>query len=408
MTNDNSRGINKCMSAAHSRKRHCIDLLKQKIKFAPVVSIQGARQVGKSYLANQILPALLKDSVYLTLDEKDQRKFADENPNSFLKQHKTKHLIIDEVQKSPDLFDEIKSIVDKNRIPGQFIILGSTEFSHETQIQESLTGRMTRLKLYPLSLSETLKIEINSQKKFPFIFSKTRAQRVDLLLYLNNGGLPGIFSIRNINERKALIHDWIKLTVERDLHQIKKNKLDSKLALRILECIAKLQQPILSEIVNELGVNSKKIQSHLNALKTLFVIFEISPFKKSAGKPIYYLTDPSLLNYFDATFDKKLTTWIYLELKSQLSYKDMEDIEIYYYKSNTSSLVHVIAEYKNELFVVKIGFQQIYDKRDSLIFETLKKKFQNSYKKIHFHILNGGENYFKHDEVQISPWESIA
>jgi predicted AAA+ superfamily ATPase len=396
------------MSIAHSRKRHCIDLLRQKINFAPVVSIQGARQVGKSYLANQILPSLIKDSVYVTLDEKDQRKFADENPNSFLKQHKTKHLIIDEVQKSPDLFDEIKSIVDKNRVPGQFIILGSTEFSHETQIQESLTGRMTRLKLYPLSVSETKKIDFNPQKKFPFIGLKTRIKREDLLLYLSNGGLPGIFSVRSINERKSLMHDWVRLTVERDLHQIKKYKLDSKLALQILECIARLNRPMLSEIVNELGVNSKKIQNHLNALKTLFVIFEVSPFKKSAGKTMYYLTDTGLLNYLDANFEKKLTTWFYLELKSQLSYKDLEEIELYYYKSAASSIVHAMAQYKNELFVIKLGFQQTFDQRDSLIFETIKKRYQDSYKHIHFYILNGGENYFKAGNIHIGPWESIV
>ncbi len=395
------------MSIAHSRKRHCMALLKQKIKFAPVVSIQGARQVGKSYLARFLLPEVLKDTVYITLDEKDNRQFAEDNPNSFLKQHQTQHLIIDEVQKAPDLFDEIKALVDKKRTPGQFIILGSTEFSHETNIRESLTGRMTRLKLYPLSLSETKKIELNSQKKFPFLLSKCRVQREDLLTYLNNGGLPGIFSVRNANEHRALLADWIRLTVERDLHQTSKSKLDSKLALRILEAIAKLNQPTLSQIVNELGVNSKKIQVHLKALTVLFVIFEVTPFKKSTGKTMYYLTDPGLLNYFNATFEKKITTWLYLELKSQISYKDLNEIELFYYKSGTSSIVHVIAEYYDELFVIKLGLQQTYDKRDTLIFETIKKKY-SSYNKFSFFILNGGENFFKNDEVCICPWEALV
>lgn len=396
------------MSLAHARKRHCMELLRQKIKFAPVVSIQGARQVGKSYLASDLLPEVLKDTVYVTLDEQDNRRFAEENPNSFLKQYQTKHLIIDEVQKSPDLFDEIKSIVDKKRVPGQFIILGSTEFSHETNIRESLTGRMTRLRLYPLSFSETQKIDINPQKNFPFVVLKCRSRREDFLNYLNNGGLPGIFSVRNNNERKSLIEDWVKLTVERDLHQITKYKLDSKLALRILEAIAKLNQPTLAQISNELGVNSRKIQNHLNALKVLFVIFEIVPFKKSTGKVMYYLTDPALLNYFNSTFEKKLTTWFYLELKSQISYKDLNEIDICYYKSTTSAVVQAIAEYKNELFVLKLGFQQSYDKRDSLIFETIKKKYSSSYKNINFIILNGGENFFNIDGIRICPWEAIV
>lgn len=395
------------MSIAHSRKRHCMSLLRQKIKFAPVVSIQGARQVGKSYLARFLLPEVLKDTVYVTLDEKDNRQFAEDNPNSFLKLHQTQHLIIDEVQKAPDLFDEIKSIVDKKRSPGQFIILGSTEFSHEANIRESLTGRMTRLRLYPLSLSETKKIDLNSQKKFPFVLSKCRVQREDLLMYLKNGGLPGIFSVRNENERRALLADWVKITVERDLHQVSKSKLDSKLAMRILDCIAKLNQPTLSQIVNELGVHSKKVQIHLQALTTLFVIFELTPFKKSTGKTMYFLTDPGLLNYFNATFEKKLTTWLYLELKSQISYKDLNKMELFYYKSATSAVVHVVTENNGELFVIKLGLQQSYDKRDSLIFETIKKKY-SSYKKISFFILNGGVNFFKKDEINICPWEAIV
>ncbi len=73
------------MSVAHSRKRHCMPLLKQKIKFAPVVSIQGAKQVGKSFLARFLLPEVLKDTAYVTLDEKDNRQFAEDNPNTFLK-----------------------------------------------------------------------------------------------------------------------------------------------------------------------------------------------------------------------------------------------------------------------------------------------------------------------------------
>lgn len=395
------------MSVAHSRKRHCLSLLRQKIRFAPVVSIQGARQVGKSYLARFLLPEVLKDTVYVTLDEKDNRQFAEDNPKTFIKQYDTQHLIIDEVQKAPDLFDEIKALVDKKRSPGQFIILGSTEFSHETNIRESLTGRMSRLRLYPLSIAETKKLEMNPQKKFPFLHSKCRIQREDLLTYLNNGGLPGIFSVRNENERRSLFADWIRLTIERDLHQTTKSKLDAKLALKILESIAKLNNPTLSQIVNELGVNSKKIQSHLNALSILFVIFEITPFKKSTGKTMYFITDPGLLTYFNATFEKKLLTWLYLELKSQISYKDLCELEIFYYKSATSSLVHAIVESKDELFVIKLGLQQTYDKRDSLIFDTIRKKY-SSYNKISFFILNGGENFFKMDDLNIVPWEAIV
>ncbi len=128
--------------------------------------------------------------------------------------------MIDEVQKVPHLFDEIKAKVDEAPRPGQFLILGSTEFSIESKIKESLTGRLSRLKIYPFNLSETQSLPMNPQKQFPFIGPKSRASKQSLLKYLKNGGLPGIFIIKSELENQNAISDWIEPKVRERIEKL--------------------------------------------------------------------------------------------------------------------------------------------------------------------------------------------
>jgi len=139
----------------HDRKRHIIKLIKKKLSFSPIVTIQGPRQCGKSFFTREILQKSLKDSQYFTLDLSSERDFANSNPDTFLEGKKKFHpLIIDEAQKAPALFDAFKYQVDQNRRPGMYLLLGSTEFSGELLIKESLTGRLSRTRMYPMTMAE--------------------------------------------------------------------------------------------------------------------------------------------------------------------------------------------------------------------------------------------------------------
>ncbi len=88
--------------------------------------------------------------LYKTLDLASVKNFAAENPDTFVRDVENGQLlIIDEAQKVPALFDSVKAVVDEQRRPGQFILLGSTEFSKLTNIRESLTGKASRLRIFP-------------------------------------------------------------------------------------------------------------------------------------------------------------------------------------------------------------------------------------------------------------------
>ena len=139
----------------HDRARLVTPTILKKLRFFPIVALQGARQTGKSFLARQILPCELRKIHYLTLDDESLRSAALASARSFLIGYPHAHpLVIDEAQKCPALFDALKLLVDRVRNPGRFILLGSTEFSRLSLIREALTGRMGRVRVFPMTLSE--------------------------------------------------------------------------------------------------------------------------------------------------------------------------------------------------------------------------------------------------------------
>lgn len=103
---------------------------------------------------------------------------------------------------------------------------------------------------------------------------------------------------------------------------------------------------------------------------------------------------------------KKIETWIYLELKSQLSYKGIFDDKICFFKSLRSQPVHFINQSGQSLTSVKVVSAEQVDRRDILVFDSFKKKFPTY--QINPVILFGGENHFVLEKVHIYPWESIV
>ncbi len=355
-----------------------------------------------------MLPHSIKEAKYFSLDKKELRTFAESKPHSFLMQTEERPLVIDEAQKAPDLFDEIKSLVDEKRKPGQYVLLGSTEFSLETKIKESLTGRLSRTRLFPFNLSESLKLPFIEQKNFPFPKDKPRASRTELLRYLDRGGFPGIFNIHSDEERLAALSDWISLTVERDIHQFKNFKLDSEVCFLILEAISTVEEangPLISKYTKQ---PLKTVNRYLKVLKNLFVIFEIAPYKESTGKSIYFLTDTGLLDFFKASFDKKLLTWFYLEIYSQLSYTGVSIRTLNYFRTSKGKFIDLVFELDNQkILLIKLLGKEGFDKRDFLIFKSIENKIEDK-SKVQKLVLSGTSQKLNFEGCFIYPWESLV
>jgi len=394
-------------SMPHTRARWSINQLIKRLKFSPVVAIQGARQTGKSFLIQEILKRNISNLTYKSLDDPNLRLYAKNNPLSFLKDVEEKYtLAIDEAQKVPELFDCVKLIVDEKRRPGSFILLGSTEFSHLFKVRESLTGRVTLLKLFPLLLRESLSLKFRESSDFLIERSKDSASRKQLDRYLHGGGFPGIFSIRDRQIHQESLQSWLELTCFRDLTSIPKGKFDGQLGLEIVQAVATLENPGLAEISHKVRKDSRVVAKHLDGLKSLFVVNELMPHPLGVGKKLYFICDVGLANFLGANRSKLLWTWHLIEALGCRSYSASSPNQFFYYRAKGGSLVHLVEGSVSRIIAgCKIQENELADEYE---LRGLRAFLEKNNAKCSLLLSYGGYSSFKNDGINITPWEMLA
>lgn len=244
----------------------------------PVIAITGPRQSGKTTLARELFPKHL----YLNLENLDLLAAARADPRSFLHLGSGKKIIIDEIQKLPDLFSYIQVEVDEQKISGQFVITGSQQFELSEKISQSLAGRVANFTLLPFAISEIGKIPAYEKLAI-------------------NGFYPRIYD-RPI-PAKDYYRDYLSTYVERDIRQIK-NIGDLSSFQRFLQLAAgRIGQVVnLSSLASDTGVSHRTIESWLSVLEASYIIFRLQPYFQNFGKrviksPKLYFYDTGLLCY---------------------------------------------------------------------------------------------------------------
>ncbi len=262
-------------------KREIIPHLKRLLKKYPVVTITGPRQSGKTYLAKNTLT----NYHYVNLEDLEIRSFAKNDPKGFLKQYSGR-VIIDEIQRAPELTSYIQVIADEKKQNGQFILTGSQNFQIMDTLSQSLAGRTAKLTLLPFSFNE---IE-NWYKKKNFI---------DKLIF--TGFYPAIYD-RKLNPTEML-SNYISSYVERDLKQLSEIKnLDLFQKFMVL-CAGRIGQLLnLNNISNDLGVSSHTLKEWLSLLRVSYIIFLMQPYHPNINKrlvksPKLYFHDVGLASY---------------------------------------------------------------------------------------------------------------
>lgn len=264
-------------------KRLITKRLKEEMEIAPAVALLGARQVGKTTLARMI--AKQEPSVYLDLESpKDLARLAD--PVKFLEETGDKLVILDEIQRAPDLFMVLRGVIDKNRAAGkeggQFLLLGSASMDLLRQSSESLAGRIGYVEMGGLNALETG--EENTRSLW------------------QRGGLPNSYLAKNDNFAMRQIENIIRTYLERDIPQAGFNVPSARLR-RLWTMLAHLQGETVnySNVANNLEVDRKTINHYIDILIGLFLIRRIEPLHVNVKKrlvklPRYYVRDSGILH----------------------------------------------------------------------------------------------------------------
>lgn len=398
----------------HLRERHIQRILVKHAKIFPALGILGPRQVGKTtFLMKQWQK--IHHAHYVTLDKHEIVTRAKRAPEEFLLSSSNNlqtHLIIDEVQKVPTLFDSMKALIDENRRIGAFTLSGSVEFSSRAGVRESLAGRIGLCRLYPLTLSEI------RQQPFcnPWVCgftqsakSKTGADEIEN--WLNRGGMPIFCAIRDERERHIAVESWLEALCFRDLHQLKTSRFDGVVAISTLRSLARNPLLVITGLANDLGVGRATIQKHLAGLKDLFLLNEIPLFmcKRSASE--YMPLDAAVFKFLYGDGDplfarhQMMKILVINEILAQFEYSGESRPEISYYRSRGGAEVDLILRQKDRLLAIEISISsdvKPYSLRGI-------KSFLSSYEKAEGIVLAPvAEAYRLEKNLQVIPWTKIG
>ena len=263
-------------------KRNLQKTIEESLKTFPIVGILGSRQVGKTTLAKNI-QQLRRNAVYLDLElPSDFNKLQD--PELYLNQYLDSLVIIDEIQRMPSLFPLLRALVDKNRISGRFLILGSVSPDLIRQASESLAGRIIYHELRPFSM-----IEIG--------YDKASIQNLWL-----KGGYPDSYLASNNEISFSWREAFIKTYLERDIPQLG-IKIASLQLRRFWTMIAHSHGQLwnASQIANSLGISAPTVRHYQDILEETFVIKQLQPYhhnikKRLIKSPKIYMRDSGLLH----------------------------------------------------------------------------------------------------------------
>jgi predicted AAA+ superfamily ATPase len=258
--------------------------IKQKLANIPAVLILGPRQCGKSTLAKTIISEMA-NAIYLDLERpSDINKLTD--PEAFFSLNANKLICLDEIQRTPDLFPVLRSIIDENKRNGQFIMLGSASHNLIKQSSETLAGRISYFELTPFLLKEI------SEDHHLIKLRK---------LWLR-GGFPRSYLAPNEKESFEWRLDFVRTFLERDIPQIG-FRIPAKTLERFWKMCAHLHGQILnsSKLGESLGLSHHTVRSYVDLFDQTFVLRILRPYEPNLKKrliksPKIYLRDTGLLH----------------------------------------------------------------------------------------------------------------
>ncbi|MEM1243974.1 MAG: ATP-binding protein [Pseudomonadota bacterium] len=360
------------------------------LKDTPVVMLAGPRQCGKTTLVKQIMR---QNWVYVTLDDINQLEFAKSDPLGFIRYFNDRRIIIDEVQRVPELFLPIKQSIDENRLPGRFLLTGSANAMALPRVADSLAGRLEIVSLLPLADCE---IENKPSYFLAKILSgqipKTKQTRIreQLISKVLSGGFPEALLRKETSRRVSWFNQYILSIVQKDikdLGQIENLDIIPKLIQMICNQVGSLVN--YTKVGNALGLSRQTVARYLQLLEQLFIFQELPAWNRNDNKrltktPKVHLVDSGLLcalrrinkekiNRDPVLFGSLLEAYTLCELHRLASWYD-EPIYFYHYRDKDQVEVDIVLEtMSGDVIGIEVKSSATLKKQDFQGLQRLKK-----------------------------------
>jgi len=348
------------MEIERYKKQSVIDCL---INF-PVVAVIGPRQCGKSTMVKHIL-SLFSESIYLDLERPSDLQKLD-NAEWFLTSQKDKLICIDEIQRKPELFPLIRSLVDEWKKPGCFLILGSASRDLLQQSSETLAGRISYKRLTPFLLNEI-------------------SDTCSMETYFSNGAFPRSILAKTSKLSFEWRQNFIRTFLERDLNFWA--GFTPTTMRRLWQMLAHINGQLLNytTLGNSLGVSSVTIKNYIDLLENTFMVEVVPPYISNLGKrlvksPKIYISDSGIaaaliqLQNFEQLAGHPVfgSLWEQIVLTNLKGY--FEYAEFFFYRTNHGAECDFVMKLNDKVFAIecKASFSPNLSKGNYNAFEDIQ------------------------------------
>lgn len=343
--------------------RHIESFARDALQTFPALVIQGARQVGKSTFAMQL--ASDRPSRTLTLDDDDVRSAALAEPRAFVEQAGHDTMVIDEIQRAPELLLAIKASIDRDRRPGRFILTGSSNLLSLSRTPDSLAGRAVTVELKPLSVGEQL------QQADDIIFRlKAGADAADFrsvdtragcIRLIAHGGYPEVGELHG-RMRNAWFDSYVSRLLERDVRDIAP-RVDRGRVATVLRLLAANQsgELVKARIARDADVPETSVTAYLDLLRTMYLVSTLPAWtpnltSREAGRRKAIVGDSGLALRLGRISESQLEPlgnphlgaalegFVVAELMKQRSWSEQE-YELFHFRDRDGIEVDIVAEF---------------------------------------------------------------
>lgn len=367
----------------------------------PAIAIYGPRQSGKTTLAKLIFP----EHHYVNLEALDEREFAIRDPKGFLNRFlKGKGVILDEIQKAPDLLSYIQVFIDEYNKPGQFIITGSQNLLMNKHISQTLAGRIAIMTLLPLSIQEIKEANLLPENYHKLIlqgfYPRVYDQGIDSTIFANS---------------------YLQTYIERDVREIKNigSLMEFQKFMRL--CAGRIGQLLnMSALANESGISLNTIKAWLSVLEATYVIFLLQPFHNNYNKrivkmPKLYFYDTAIacnllkINNEDDLYShhSKGALFESMVLSNFIKNRTHNALtsNVFFFRDKTGLEIDGLLEYANHVDAIEIKSGETVNLNMFDNFNKWKKLSQMSHKNCS--LVYGGLNNYQRQEVNVVSWKDL-
>jgi uncharacterized protein len=342
-------------------KRFIINNILEALADTPVVFLRGARQTGKSTLVQEIANGP-HPAGYVTLDNSGSLSAASADPVGFIAGIE-KPVVIDEAQRVGDLFLAIKEDVDRNRVPGRYLLTGSADVLTIPKVADALAGRMEVVTLWPLSIGEMKGggdniIDAFWSREFPYRFRPD--PEFDLTTSIVTGGFPEPVKRTTHRRRRAWFESYITTILDRDIRDLAQIQ-DLAAVPRLLKLLAGRTAGLhnQSEVSRSSGIPNSTLSRYMALLEMTFLVRTLPAWSSNLGKrlvkaPKLFMVDTGLACHLAGIDEEGLRqggeivgrifeNFVVLELLKHASWSH-EPVDLYHFRPHTGQEVDVVIE----------------------------------------------------------------